>query len=168
MIIGIPKEIKVEEARVAITPAGVNAFKQQGHEVLVEGRAGLGSGILDSDYETQGAKIVDKVDDLFGSSELILKVKEPQREEIAYLRPEHVLFTYLHLAADKELARLLKDAGLTAIAYETVQAADGGLPLLKPMSEVAGRVAVQVGAHLLEKPQGGLGILASRPHSTVI
>jgi alanine dehydrogenase len=159
MLVGIPREIKIEENRVAITPAGVYAFKEHGHDVLIERDAGAGSGISDSAYEAQGAKIAGAPEKVFDSAELILKVKEPQPDEIALLRSNQVLFTYLHLAADKGLAWNLKDRDCTAIAYETVQASDGGLPLLKPMSEVAGRVAVQIGAHLLEKPQGGQGIL---------
>lgn len=159
MIIGIPREIKVEENRVALTPAGVHAFMEHGHGVLIEKGAGLGSGISDTAYTAEGAEVVTRPDGVYKSAELILKVKEPLGMELSLLRREHILFTYLHLAADKELAWRLKECELTAIAYETVQSADGGLPLLKPMSEVAGRVAVQIGAHLLEKPQGGRGIL---------
>jgi alanine dehydrogenase len=159
MRIGIPREIKDDENRVAITPAGVLALTGQGHQVLVEGGAGRGSGITDESYEHAGASICDSAQDLWARSEMVLKVKEPLATEYDYLREDLVLFTYLHLAANEVLTRELLASGCTAIAYETVQDDDGSLPLLIPMSEVAGRLAVQVGAVSLEKYQGGKGLL---------
>lgn len=159
MIIGIPREIKDTESRVAITPSGVHALTEHGHEVIIEHNAGHDSHIADHDYEAEGATILFPAEDIYARAEMILKVKEPQTREVALLREGQILFTYLHLAAAGNLARQLAERKITAIAYETVQTANGDLPLLKPMSEVAGRVAVQIGAHLLESPHGGRGIL---------
>ncbi|MDI6893372.1 MAG: alanine dehydrogenase [Bacillota bacterium] len=157
MIVGIPKEIKADENRVAITPAGVLALAGRGHRVLVQQGAGEGSGFSDHDYEAAGATMVSR-EDAWGA-EMVLKVKEPLPQEYDLLRPGQVLFTYLHLAADRALTLALVEHQVVAIAYETVQLADGSLPLLTPMSEVAGRMAVQIGAHFLEKRQGGRGVL---------
>jgi alanine dehydrogenase len=159
MKIGIPKEVKVYESRVAITPAGVHELVRSGHQVLIERDAGTGSSIPDQDYAAAGAQIVPTADDVWLASELILKVKEPVSEEYHLLRKDQVLFTYLHLAASKACTDALLAAGTTAIAYETVQLADGSLPLLAPMSEVAGRMAPQVGAHHLQRDGGGRGVL---------
>ncbi len=159
MIIGVPREIKPGENRVAIVPAGVEELTRSGHRVLVEAGAGQGSGILDEEYEAAGAVLCRRPEDIFSDSDLILKVKEPQPSEYAYLRPGQILFTYLHLAPDRGLTLTLLERGVIAIAYETIQLADGSLPLLTPMSEVAGRMAVQVGAQYLEKVYGGRGIL---------
>jgi alanine dehydrogenase len=159
MKIGVPKEIKVREYRVGLIPAAVGELVSRGHEVLVETAAGGGVGFSDDDYIAAGAAIEATAQSVFEKAELIVKVKEPQSAEIALLRPHHILFTYLHLAADPEQARGLMASGATCIAYETVTDARGGLPLLKPMSEVAGRMSVQVGAHCLEREQGGRGVL---------
>jgi alanine dehydrogenase len=159
MRIGVPSEIKTDEYRVALTPAGVRELVDRDHSVLVESGAGLGSGIDDSDYAEQGATIVPDADAVFAQADLIVKVKEPQPEEVARLEPRHVLFTYLHLAPDSELTQGLLDSGATCVAYETVVDAQGRLPLLAPMSEVAGKIATQAGAFILEKPLGGRGIL---------
>jgi alanine dehydrogenase len=159
MRVGIPTEIKTDEYRVAITPAGVRELTSHGHEVLIQAGAGEGSAFSDDQFRAQGALIVPDADALFAQSELVLKVKEPQPEEVARLRPEHTLFTYLHLAAEPELSRGLMESGATCIAYETVEDAAGHLPLLAPMSEVAGKIATQAGAFMLEKPLGGRGIL---------
>ena len=159
MRIGVPKEIKESEFRVGRTPSGVGELVAWGHEVLVETAAGLGAGFDDGDYASAGAKIVGNAEEVFAAADLIVKVKEPQLEECARLSAGQTLFTYLHLAADPAQARALMDGGATSIAYETVTAADGSLPLLTPMSEVAGRMSVQVGAHFLEKYAGGRGIL---------
>ncbi len=159
MRIGVPKEIKKSEYRVGMTPSGVGELVASRHEVWVETGAGRGAGFDDGDYALAGAKIVGTAEEVFRSADLIVKVKEPQLEECARLSPGQTLFTYLHLAADPEQARALVDCGATSIAYETVTAADGSLPLLTPMSEVAGRMSVQVGAHFLEKYAGGRGIL---------
>ena len=159
MIVGIPREIKDTESRVAITPAGVQALTEHGHKVLIEAQAGAASGFSDQDYKAQGAQLVAQASDVFAQSEMVLKVKEPLAAEAKQLREGQILFTYLHLAAVPQLAAELAQRKVTAIAYETVQTDGGDLPLLKPMSEVAGRVAVQIGAHLLEKPQGGTGVL---------
>lgn len=159
MRIGVPKEIKKSEYRVGMTPSGVGELVGSGHEVYVEAGAGRGAGFDDGDYACVGAKIVGTADKVFQSAELIVKVKEPQLEECARLSPGQTLFTYLHLAADPEQAQALVNSGATGIAYETVTAADGSLPLLTPMSEVAGRMAVQAGAHFLEKYAGGRGVL---------
>jgi alanine dehydrogenase len=159
MKVGIPREVKVHEYRVAITPAGVHELVRHGHDVFVEHGAGRGSSITDREYATAGARILPTADDVWADADLILKVKEPVPEEYHRMRRGQVLFTYLHLAASKETTQALLDAGVTGIAYETVQLPDGSLPLLAPMSEVAGRMATQVGAHLLERAQGGRGIL---------
>jgi alanine dehydrogenase len=159
MKIGVPKEIKVHEYRVGLVPAGVRELVEAGHQVLVQSGAGAGIGFEDSDYQAAGAKIAAQAADVFGSSELIVKVKEPQLGECKMLRTGQTLFTYLHLAADKAQAEALLASGATAIAYETVTAADGSLPLLTPMSEVAGRMSVQVGATCLQKANGGFGVL---------
>ena len=153
--IGVPSEIKRDEQRVALTPDGVRELVSQGMEVRIQAGAGLGAGISDDDYRACGARIVDRQE--AWACHLVVKVKEPQPEEFDFLRPDLVLFTYLHLAAYPEVGRALLEAGTTALAYETVQLEDGSLPLLAPMSEVAGRLAAQVGAHLLEKPHGGRG-----------
>ncbi|MGL4314178.1 MAG: alanine dehydrogenase [Sphingomonas sp.] len=159
MRIGVPKEIKNHEYRVGLTPSSVAELVQAGHSVVVETRAGAGIDFEDQDYVEAGARIVATVTEVFAQSDMIVKVKEPQPQEIALLEPRHLLFTYLHLAADKPQAEGLMKSGATCIAYETVTARDGSLPLLKPMSEVAGRMSVQVGAHYLEKEQGGRGVL---------
>jgi alanine dehydrogenase len=159
MKIGVPKEIKVHEYRVGLVPASVRELIAAGHEVLVETTAGAGIGITDADYETVGARIVDTAEAVFAQARLIIKVKEPQLAECAMLRPGQLLFTYLHLAADPAQADALCKSGATAIAYETVTADDGSLPLLTPMSEVAGRMSIQVGAACLEKENGGAGVL---------
>lgn len=159
VIIGVPKEIKDNENRVAITPAGVHAFVQAGHEVVIEQGAGLGSGFSDASYEEAGARILPSAEEVWRSAAMILKVKEPLPEEYRYFRSDLILFTYLHLAAAPELTRALMESGITAIAYETVQLPDGSLPLLTPMSEVAGRMSIQIGAHFLEKAHGGRGEL---------
>jgi alanine dehydrogenase len=157
--IGVPTEIKPDEYRVAVTPAGVRELSEHGHEVLVQAGAGEGSAIADEEYRAQGATIVPDAAGVFEAAEMILHVKELQAEEIEMLRPGQLLFTYLHLAPDPEQTRGLRDAGVTAIAYETVEDAHGRLPLLAPMSEVAGKIATQAGAFMLEKPLGGRGIL---------
>lgn len=157
MIIGVPKEIKNNENRVALTPGGVSQLIGNGHRVLVESGAGLGSGFTNEDYVSAGAEILEDRKQVW-DAEMVMKVKEPLAEEYAYFRQGLVLFTYLHLAAEPELAKALTEKGVTAIAYETVT--DGrSLPLLTPMSEVAGRMAAQIGAQFLEKPKGGKGIL---------
>jgi len=158
MRIGVAREIKPQEHRVALTPAGARELLQRGHDVIVEAGAGLGSAFPDEIYERAGATIV-SVDDVWSRSELLLKVKEPIAIEYPRLRPGLTLFTYLHIAADEALTRALVDSGITGIAYETVETDLGGLPLLAPMSEIAGRLAPQAGAHYLEKPKGGRGIL---------
>ncbi|MED4986326.1 alanine dehydrogenase, partial [Geobacillus stearothermophilus] len=158
MIIGVPKEIKNNENRVAITPAGVLSFVQAGHTVLIEKEAGVGSGFSDNDYARAGAQIIERAEDVWAQADMVMKVKEPLPSEYRFFRPGLVLFTYLHLAADPELTRALKESGVIAIAYETVQVGRT-LPLLTPMSEVAGRMAAQIGAQFLEKPYGGKGIL---------
>ena len=159
MRVGVPKEIKNHEYRVGLTPASVGELVAAGHEVFVETRAGTGIDFADSAYEKVGAKILPTAADVFASSDMIVKVKEPQPQEIAMLEPRHLLFTYLHLAADKPQAEGLMKSGATCIAYETVTSRSGALPLLKPMSEVAGRMSIQVGAYYLEKEQGGRGVL---------
>ena len=159
MRIGVPKEIKVHEYRVGMVPAGVRELVAAGHEVLVESQAGAGIGFTDADYESAGARIAGGAAEVFDGADLLVKVKEPQLHECEMLRPDQVLFTYLHLAADPAQARALCDSGATAIAYETVTAPDGSLPLLTPMSEVAGRMSVQVGANCLQKANGGRGLL---------
>jgi alanine dehydrogenase len=157
--VGIPTEVKADEYRVAITPAGVRELVRGGHEVLIQAGAGEGSAIPDPRYEAQGARIVPDPAAVFDEAELVLGVKEPQPEEVGMLREGQVLFTYLHLAPAPELTRALCDSGATCIAYETVEDANGRLPLLAPMSEVAGKIATQAGAFMLEKPLGGRGIL---------
>jgi alanine dehydrogenase len=159
MRIGVPREIKIHEYRVGLVPGAVHELVAVGHEVLVETGAGAGIGCADEDYRAAGATIAPDAATVFASAELIVKVKEPQLHECARLKAGQVLFTYLHLAADRAQAEALQRSGVTAIAYETVTAPDGSLPLLTPMSEVAGRMSVQVGAHYLEKAQGGRGIL---------
>ncbi|MDB5700546.1 MAG: ald [Sphingomonadales bacterium] len=159
MRIGVPKEIKNHEYRVGLTPPSVGELVAAGHEVFVETQAGMGIDFEDNDYVAAGAKILPDAASVFETAEMIVKVKEPQPVEIAMLRPHHLLFTYLHLAADKAQALGLMASGATCIAYETVTSDRNSLPLLKPMSEVAGRMAIQVGAHYLEKEQGGRGVL---------
>jgi alanine dehydrogenase len=159
MKIGVPTEIKSDEYRVAVTPAGVRELSEHGHEVLVQAGAGEGSAIADGDYRAQGATILPDAAGVFEAAEMVLHVKELQPEEIEMLRPGQLLFTYLHLAPDPEQTRGLCGSGVTAIAYETVEDARGHLPLLAPMSEVAGKIATQAGAFMLEKPLGGRGIL---------
>src|SRR5881398_2462678 len=159
MKVGVPTEIKVDEYRVALTPAGVRELTQRGHDVCIQAGAGLGSAIKNEEYVAQGAEIVPDADAVFDAAELILGVKEPQPEEVDKLRPEHTLFTYLHLAPAPELTKGLQESGAVCIAYETVEYARGRLPLLAPMSEVAGKIATQAGAFMLEKPLGGRGIL---------
>jgi len=158
LIIGIPKEIKNNENRVAITPSGVAYLKNSNHEILVETNAGAGSGFTDAEYAAAGAKIAENAKEVWNSAEMIMKVKEPLQSEYGYFRKGLILFTYLHLAAEKELAAALTEKGVTGIAYETIEV-NGKLPLLTPMSEVAGRMAVQIGAQFLEQPHGGKGIL---------
>ena len=159
MKVGVPREVKNNEYRVAITPAGVHELVRHGHEVLVETQAGVGSSIPDGDYVAAGARILGSADEVWGAAELVLKVKEPVAAEYHRMRAGQTLFTYLHLAADKALTRELVARRVTGIAYETVELADRSLPLLAPMSEVAGRLAPQVGAHTLMRAQGGRGVL---------
>ena len=171
--VGVPREIKVDESRVALTPAGASAFRAHGHRVLVQTGAGIGSSIPDSLYRDAGAELVDDAAEIWRQSDLILKVKEPVGPELALLRSDLALFTYLHLAANEELTRALVAAGTTALAYETLQLDDGSLPLLAPMSEVAGRLSIQVGAWCLQAQNGGRGVLLSgasgvRPAKVVI
>jgi alanine dehydrogenase len=159
MIVGIPKEIKADENRVAMTPAGVEIMKQHRHTVLIEKQAGEPSGFEDADYEHAGAEIVASSKDIFNRSEMILRVKEPQTSEFDDLKEDQIYFSYLHLAASEKLTHTLIDTGSINIAYETIQKEDGSLPLLKPMSEVAGPMAIQQGAKYLEMAQGGHGVL---------
>jgi alanine dehydrogenase len=159
MKIGVPTEIKKDEYRVALTPAGTRELVDAGHEVYVQKGAGEGSAIIDDAYVAQGATILPDADAVFAEAQMIVKVKEPQPVEVARLEPRHLLFTYLHLAADAELTKGLAESGATCIAYETVEDSKGRLPLLAPMSEVAGKIATQAGAFMLEKPLGGRGIL---------
>ena len=159
MLVGVPKEIKANENRVAATPAGAHAFVQAGHEVLVETSAGVGSGFTDEEYVAAGARIAATNTEVFAAADMIVKVKEPLKSEYDLLRADQILFTYLHLAPEPELTAALMRNKVVSIAYETVQLPDGSLPLLTPMSEVAGRMATQIGAHLLEKYQGGRGVL---------
>src|SRR3954449_12410280 len=159
MKVGVPTEIKTDEYRVALTPSGVRELTDRGHEVVVQEGAGEGSGLTDADYGAQGARIVPDADAVFAEAEMIVKVKEPQPAEVARLEARHLLFTYLHLAPDPDLTRGLMDSGATCVAYETVEDARGRLPLLAPMSEVAGKIATQAGAFMLEKPLGGRGVL---------
>jgi alanine dehydrogenase len=159
MRVGVPTELKTDEYRVALTPIGVRELVEHGHEVAIQSGAGEGSALPDSAFAAQGARIVPDAETVFAEAELILKVKEPQPAEVTLLGPGHTLFTYLHLAADAELTRMLCDSGATGVAYETVEDARGRLPLLAPMSEIAGKIATQAGAFMLEKPLGGRGIL---------
>lgn len=159
MVIGVPKEIKDYEFRVSLTPDGARTLRQAGHQVLVEPSAGQGSGFSDETYRQAGAEIAQSKEEVFHRAELIVKVKEPQLSECALFRPGQVLFTYLHLASLPELTKALMSAQITAIAYETVEARDRSLPMLRPMSEIAGRLSVQVGAHYLGTVQGGRGVL---------
>ena len=158
MKIGVAKEIKTDEYRVALTPAGARELVQRGHEVTIEAGAGVGSAFADEAYEAAGARIA-SVDDVWAESDLLLKVKEPIEPEYGRLREGLVLFTYLHIAADEPLTRALAESGIAAVAYETVETNNGALPLLAPMSEIAGRLAAQAGAYFLEKPLGGRGLL---------
>jgi alanine dehydrogenase len=159
MLIGVPKEVKTHEYRVGLVPGSVRELVHHGHKVVIETGAGAGIGFDDDAYERAGAEILSRAADVFAAAELIVKVKEPQPAEVQALREDQIVFTYFHLAADRDLTEALIRSGIVAIAYETVTDARGGLPLLAPMSEVAGRMAVQVGAHCLEKEQGGLGVL---------
>jgi alanine dehydrogenase len=173
MIVGVVKEIKPEENRVALTPAGASVLVSHGHEVWVERGAGAGSGMSDREYEQAGARVARSAREVWSRAEMILKVKEPLPAEYRYLRPGLVLFTYLHLAANPELVRELCRRGVRAVGYETVELDDGSLPLLAPMSEVAGRLSIQVGAWCLQKQTGGIGILLSgasgvRPGKVVV
>jgi len=172
MVIGVPKEIKEEENRVAITPTGVSAFVTHGHQVLVERGAGVGSGILDRSYEGSGAQLASAAE-VWEGADLIMKVKEPQPGEFKFLRQGLILFTYLHLAANEQVTRILCDKKVSGVAYETIQLPDGSLPLLMPMSEIAGRLSLQVGAWCLQAENGGRGILLGgasgvRPGKVVI
>ena len=159
MKVGVPTEIKTDEYRVALTPSGVRELVEHGHEVVVQSGAGEGSSISDADYVSQGAEVLPDAAAVFGAADMIVKVKEPQAPEVALLEPRHTLFTYLHLAPDPGLTQGLVDSGATCVAYETVEDTRGRLPLLAPMSEVAGKIATQAGAFMLEKPLGGRGIL---------
>ena len=173
MIIGVPKEIKTEENRVAVTPTGVAGFVARNHQVLIQRGAGSGSGLTDSSYQAAGATIVDSAKQVWDKADMIMKVKEPQESEFAFLRPGLILFTYLHLAADEAVTRAMLERKVTGIAYETIQFDDGSLPLLAPMSEIAGRLSIQVGAWCLQAENGGRGILLGgasgvRPANVVI
>ena len=159
MIIGVPKEIKIHEYRVGLVPAGVRVLIEAGAKVIVEKNAGVGSGFKDSDYEKIGAKIVPTKKEVYDKADMIIKVKEPIGEELQLMKPEQFIYTYFHLAVAKELAQVLVEKKICAIAYETIQEPDGSLPLLTPMSEVAGKLAVQVGATYLQKDRGGKGVL---------
>jgi alanine dehydrogenase len=159
MVIGVPKEIKDHEYRVSLTPAGAATLRQNGHEVWLEPSAGLGSGFSDDEYRKAGVLVADSKDEVFREAELILKVKEPLLSECHLFRPGQVLFTYLHLAALADVTKALLSSKITAIAYETTESKDGSLPMLKPMSEIAGRMSVQIGAQYLEKIHGGRGVL---------
>lgn len=173
LIIGIPKEIKADENRVGLVPSGVSAFVQHGHEVLVQAGAGLGSGISDAEFTRAGAIMLASAHELWERADLVMKVKEPLGDELAWMREGQILYTYLHLASNETLTRALCERGVSAVAYETIQLADGSLPLLFPMSEVAGRLSVQKGAQCLEAGSQGRGILLSgvsgvRPANVVI
>jgi len=161
MIIGVPREVKTDEYRVSLVPAGAEILTRAGHTVLVEAGAGLGTSISDAEYAAHGAEVVPSAAEVWARAELIVKVKEPVAEEYPHVRPGQVLFTYFHFAAGEELTRTMLERGCVCIAYETIQEADGSLPLLTPMSEVAGRMAIQEGAKYLERPQEGRGILLS-------
>ncbi len=173
MIVGVPKEIKAEENRVALTPAGANALVVHGHRVVIERHAGAGSGLLDAQYRDAGARVVRTAREVWRAADMVLKVKEPLPSEYRYLREGLIVFTYLHLAASVELTKTLQAKKVCAIGYETIQLDDGTLPLLAPMSEVAGRLSIQVGSWCLQKPSGGAGILLAgasgvRPAKVVI
>ena len=173
MIIGIPKEIKNNEYRIALPPGGARELTRHGHDVLVEAGAGVGSGFSDEEYRQAGAVVLDTAAEVWSRAQMVVKVKEPQPNEYAFLRDDLILFTYLHLAASEDLTRGLLDSGVIGIAYETVEDADGHLPLLQPMSEVAGRMATQIAAHYLQRPEGGRGMLmggvpGTRPAHVVI
>ena len=159
MRIGIPKEIKILEGRVALIPAAAAELVHHGHEVFIQQSAGELSGYSDTDYRAAGVTLLPDARALYNSCEMVVKVKEPQPEEFALLRPDHVLFSYLHLAAELDLLKALKEIGLTAVAFETVETASGQLPLLAPMSDIAGRLSAQIGAQLLQRPNGGKGLL---------
>lgn len=159
MIVGVPKEIKDNENRVAITPAGVELLTSAGHRVLIETNAGAGSDFADEDYQQVGAEILPEASQVWGQADMVMKVKEPLPAEYGFFREDLILFTYLHLAAEPELTRKLVEHKVAGVAYETIQLPNGGLPLLTPMSEVAGRMSVQIGAQYLEKPHGGRGVL---------
>ncbi|MEK6670828.1 MAG: alanine dehydrogenase [Nitrospirota bacterium] len=159
MIVGVPKEIKDHEYRVSVTPDGVRTLRQAGHDVLIEPSAGIGSGYSDEDYRNAGATLAKSKEQLFQQATIIVKVKEPLLSECRFFHPDQILFTYLHLASLPDLTKALLDTRITAIAYETIEARDGTLPMLKPMSEIAGRMSVQIGARYLEKTQGGRGLL---------
>ena len=159
MIIGVPKEIKLQEHRIGLTPDSVKTLTERGHEVLVQNNGGFEAGFTNEDYKNSGAKIIDKAEDIFKQAELIVKVKEPQMNEVAMIRENQIIYTYLHLAAAKELTEGLVKSKAICIAYETVTDDNGRLPLLAPMSAVAGRMSIQAGAHSLEKNQKGRGLL---------
>ena len=173
MIIGVPKEIKTEENRVAVTPTGVAGFVARNHRVLIQKDAGGGSGLTDRAYQSAGATLIESADDIWAQADMIMKVKEPQESEFALMRDGTILFTYLHLAANERVTRALLDRKITSIGYETIQLDDGSLPLLAPMSEIAGRLSIQVGAWCLQAENGGRGILLGgasgvRPAKVVI
>ncbi len=173
MIVGVPKEVKTEENRVAVTPTGVAAFVRRGHKILIQTGAGAGSSFTDGAYQAAGATLIARVEEIWTQADLIMKVKEPQLQEFGLLRPASILFTYLHLAANEAVTRVLLERKVTAIAYETIQLDDGSLPLLAPMSEIAGRLSIQVGAWCLQAENGGRGILLGgasgvRPGKVVI
>ena len=159
MIVGVPKEVKGDEYRVALLPVGVEELTRAGHRVLVEAMAGIGSGLPDHDYLRHGAELVATPGDIYARADMIVKVKEPQPSELALLRPGQIVFTYFHFAADRGLTQKALDSGAIAVAYETLRDEHGRLPLLTPMSEVAGRMSIQEGAKYLERPQMGRGIL---------
>ena len=161
MIIGVPKEIKNYEYRVALVPSGVERLCKQGHQVLVEKSAGIGVGISDKDYTDAGAEVVNSAEEVFGNANVVVKVKEPLPQEYSLLRSGQILFTYFHFAASAEPNHAMVDSGACCVAYETIRASDGSLPLLKPMSEIAGRMSVQEGAKCLESPMDGKGVLLS-------
>ncbi len=161
MVIGVPTEVKTREYRVGMAPAGVRTLCEDGHQVLVQAGSGEGSGITDDEFALAGAQIADSAEEIFAQAGMIVKVKEPVPAEYALLRPGQILFTYLHLAPAPDLTRALLDRGVAGVAYETIELPDGRLPLLQPMSEIAGRMSVQVGAHYLEKVNGGRGVLLS-------
>src|ERR1700722_20112150 len=174
MIVGVPKEIKISENRVGLTEAGVKQLVKEGHTLFVEKDAGIGSGISNDDYERAGAKLLATKKEVYAKAEMIVKVKEPLPDEYELMKENQILYTYLHLAAEPKLTKVLCDRKVKAVAYETIQGADGTLPLLPPMSEVAGRMATQIGAYYLQKDHGGKGILlggvtgVERGHASVI